>query len=102
MEFDQTGGRPAFDRSTGNGIKTWLVPDGQYFVMGDNRDNSADSRSKDFTFVPDQNLVGKAFFIWMHFGFDYSPGTGLVIEGDGFQPTRIGDNIQAIELDAEN
>ncbi|WP_088332325.1 signal peptidase I [Lacimicrobium sp. SS2-24] len=61
----------------------FLVPEGHYFVLGDNRDNSRDSRY--WGFVPDENLVGKAVAIWISFEFDRPPSSWV----PGWIPTGI-------------
>jgi signal peptidase I len=87
---EQLPGRPhkvleVLDRVTGEG--DWVVPQGHYFVMGDNRDNSEDGRLWTQThFLPEENLRGKAFLIWLNCEDWFCKGS--------FQPSRMGDSIQ--------
>lgn len=55
------------DRSGGRNGQ-WVVEEGQYFMMGDNRDRSNDSR--EWGFVPEENILGRAVGIWLNFDFE--------------------------------
>jgi len=79
-------------QQTGTRQDEFVVPKGHYFAMGDNRDNSADSRY--WGFVPEENIVGQAVFIWMSFDFERTP--------DDFLPHWIPTNVRFSRLGAIN
>ncbi|MBF7074727.1 signal peptidase I [Glaciecola sp. MH2013] len=81
-------GHPAevgrYYKQPGTMMDEYIVPEGEYFVMGDNRDNSEDGRY--WGFVPEHNLVGKAVLIWVSFEFDRQP--------EDFLPTWVPSGIR--------
>ncbi|MEO5596455.1 MAG: signal peptidase I [Lysobacteraceae bacterium] len=71
---------PMFQHANGS----WTVPPDSYFMMGDNRDNSEDSRYWPTHFLPEHNIVGKAVVVWMNWDFG----------GAGLDASRIGTVIK--------
>ena len=76
--------RAHFYRQQGRNIASWIVPEGHYFVMGDNRDNSQDSRF--WGFVPYDYILGKTIGIWLSLEFDNSK--------DDFMPSWVPSKIR--------
>ncbi|MGB5854486.1 MAG: signal peptidase I [Oceanisphaera sp.] len=77
-------------RQPNTALNEWVVPAGHYFTMGDNRDNSTDSRF--WGFVPEENLVGKAVAIWISFEFERN--------ADSWLPAWVPSNVRFSRIGA--
>lgn len=81
----KVGHEVMYDPSRPSTQGEWRVPEGHFFMMGDNRNNSRDSRFPEVGFVPADNLIGKAVAIWLSF----NPSHGSLLLWD-----RMGTRIQ--------
>ena len=78
VSYQVLDAQPHNGRSFTDNTEEYVVPEGHYFVMGDNRDNSSDSRDPDVSFIPYENLVGKAQFIFFSKGDSFDPSSGFM------------------------
>ena len=70
MKYEENNGDVKYDilisdiHSSAENTKEYIVPEGHYFMIGDNRDNSHDSRFDDFNVIPFKNIVGRVEMIF--------------------------------------
>lgn len=83
---------PYLYKQEGQAVGEWVVPEGHYFVMGDNRDNSEDSRF--WGFVPEKNVVGKATFIWLSINRKADEGAIQALFSKGLRFDRMFTSIK--------